>query len=147
MTEQTRTTTVSRLVAALADGDPQALDALFPIGYDEIHALAHRRSRRRRATRRVAQHGETRLGSGAGMVAQPGQAAGREVEVNRAERIADTACEARPTGLVAGTERFAGGVGVATNAVSGGPSSSEHVVDREPGTRQCRSRHDVRAGE
>jgi len=36
------TTTVSRLVAALAEGDPQALDALFPMVYDEIHALAHR---------------------------------------------------------------------------------------------------------
>jgi len=46
MTEQTRTTTVSRLVAALADGDPQALDALFPIVYDEIHALAHRQRMR-----------------------------------------------------------------------------------------------------
>jgi len=46
LTEQTRTTTVSRLVAALADGDPQALDALFPIVYNEIHALAHRQRMR-----------------------------------------------------------------------------------------------------
>jgi RNA polymerase sigma factor (TIGR02999 family) len=46
LTEQTRTTTVSRLVAALANGDPQALDALFPIVYDEIHALAHRQRMR-----------------------------------------------------------------------------------------------------
>ena len=46
MTEQTRTTTVSRLVAALANGDPQALDTLFPIVYDEIHALAHRQRMR-----------------------------------------------------------------------------------------------------
>jgi RNA polymerase sigma factor (TIGR02999 family) len=46
LTEQTRTTTVSRLVAALAAGDPQALDALFPVVYDEIHALAHRQRKR-----------------------------------------------------------------------------------------------------
>jgi RNA polymerase sigma factor (TIGR02999 family) len=46
LTEQTRTTTVSRLVAALPDGDPQALDALFAIVYDEIHALAHRQRMR-----------------------------------------------------------------------------------------------------
>ena len=46
LTEQTRTTTVSRLVVALADGDPQALDALFPIVNEEIHALAHRQRMR-----------------------------------------------------------------------------------------------------
>ena len=89
MTEQTRTTTVSRLVVALADGDPQALDALFPIVNEEIHALAHRQRMRWRGdhtlnttalvheawirladrddrgdgpgARRVAPHGETRL--------------------------------------------------------------------------------------
>jgi RNA polymerase sigma factor (TIGR02999 family) len=46
LTEQTPTTTVSELVAALADGNPQALDALFPIVYDELHALAHRQRKR-----------------------------------------------------------------------------------------------------
>ena len=46
MTGHPPTTTVSRLVAALAEGDPQALDALFPMVYEEIHALAHRQRRR-----------------------------------------------------------------------------------------------------
>ena len=39
-------TTVSRLVAAVAEGDRQALDALFPLVYEEIHALARRQRRR-----------------------------------------------------------------------------------------------------
>jgi len=38
--------TVSRLVVALAQGDRKALDALFPLVYDEVHALAHRHRRR-----------------------------------------------------------------------------------------------------
>jgi RNA polymerase sigma factor (TIGR02999 family) len=46
LTEQTRTATVSRLIAALAEGDPQALDAVFPMVYEEIHALAHRQRMR-----------------------------------------------------------------------------------------------------
>jgi RNA polymerase sigma factor (TIGR02999 family) len=38
-------TTVSRLVAALAEGDRDALDAVFHLVYDEVHALAHRQRR------------------------------------------------------------------------------------------------------
>jgi len=37
---------VSRLVAAAAEGDRQALDALFPLVYEEIRALARRQRRR-----------------------------------------------------------------------------------------------------
>jgi len=39
-------TTVSRLVVALAAGDRQALDSLFPLVYEEIRAIAHRQRRR-----------------------------------------------------------------------------------------------------
>ena len=39
-------TTVSRLVAAAAEGDRQALDALFPLVYEEIRAIARRQRRR-----------------------------------------------------------------------------------------------------
>jgi RNA polymerase sigma factor (TIGR02999 family) len=45
LTESARTT-VSRLVAAAAEGDRQALDALFPLVYEEIRALARRQRRR-----------------------------------------------------------------------------------------------------
>ena len=45
MTESAQTT-VSRLVGALAEGDRRAFDALFPLVYEEIRALAHRQRRR-----------------------------------------------------------------------------------------------------
>jgi len=38
--------TVSCLVAALAEGDREALDAVFPLVYGEVHALAHRQRRK-----------------------------------------------------------------------------------------------------
>ena len=44
MAEDTQST-ISGLVAALAEGDRQALDAVVPLVYAEIHALAHRQRR------------------------------------------------------------------------------------------------------
>ena len=37
--------TVTRLLGAARDGDAEALNALFPLVYDELHGLAHQRRR------------------------------------------------------------------------------------------------------
>ena len=43
--EPRQTGDVTRLLASWADGDRQALDALMPLVYDELHRLAHRELR------------------------------------------------------------------------------------------------------
>ncbi len=42
---QPRPHTITRLLEAACDGDSNALDALFPLVYDELRALAHRKRR------------------------------------------------------------------------------------------------------
>ena len=45
MTEA-RQETVTHLLVAMREGDPNAIDALFPLVYEELRALAHRKRKR-----------------------------------------------------------------------------------------------------
>jgi RNA polymerase sigma factor (TIGR02999 family) len=44
--EDTAGGTVTRLLASLDNGDPRALEAVFPLVYNELRAIAHRHRRR-----------------------------------------------------------------------------------------------------